>query len=90
MVDEMVDEIVDEIDASGPRGPRDSDGGPAGGPAATILRAAESADLVVVGSRGRGGLKGLFLGSVSRQVVHHSPCPVLVVPPTVGDAERRT
>ena len=85
----MVDEIIDEIDTTGLTGPVTRTV-TTGGPAATILRAAEAADLVVVGSRGRGGLKGLILGSVSRQVVHHAPCPVLVVPPTVGDAERKT
>jgi nucleotide-binding universal stress UspA family protein len=49
-------------------------------PARAILSAAEGAWLVVVGSRGRGAVKGLVLGSVSQNVVHHSPCPVLIVP----------
>lgn len=51
-----------------------------GRPAEVVLDAAKSADLVVVGTRGRGGFAGLLLGSVSTQVVHHSPCPVVVVP----------
>ncbi|MEM9507823.1 MAG: universal stress protein [Cyanobacteria bacterium P01_E01_bin.35] len=38
-----------------------------------------SADLVLVGSRGLKGLKGMFLGSVSNYVTHHSPCSVLIV-----------
>lgn len=49
-------------------------------PAKALLAEAAEADLVVVGSRGRGGFKGLMLGSVSDQVVTHSPCPVVVIP----------
>lgn len=52
-----------------------------GGAASAILEAAKGAELVVVGSRGLGGFKGLLLGSVSHQVTHHAPCPVVVVPP---------
>jgi nucleotide-binding universal stress UspA family protein len=49
------------------------------GPAATVLvDAAEDADLLVVGSRGKGGLVGLLLGSVSQQVAQHAPCPVVI------------
>ncbi len=51
------------------------------GPAARILLdVARGADLLVVGSRGRGGFRGLLLGSTSHQSISHAPCPVVVVP----------
>ena len=37
-------------------------------------------DLIVMGTRGRTGLKGLFIGSVAQKVIAVAPCPVLVVP----------
>lgn len=49
-------------------------------PANTLLEKAETAQLVVVGSRGRGGFRGLLLGSTSQALIYHSPCPVAVVP----------
>lgn len=36
-------------------------------------------DLIVIGSRGLGAIKGLVLGSVSNYVVHRAPCPVMVI-----------
>lgn len=44
-----------------------------------ILEQAKGADLVVVGPRGRGGISGLLLGSVTERVVSHATCPVVVV-----------
>ncbi len=54
-----------------------------GDPGDMIVEAAEAehADLVVVGSHGRGAVGRFFLGSVSDHVVRHAPCPVLVVRP---------
>jgi nucleotide-binding universal stress UspA family protein len=51
-----------------------------GSPGATLVAEGRNADLVVVGSRGLGGFKGLLLGSVSHQVLTHASCPVVVVP----------
>jgi nucleotide-binding universal stress UspA family protein len=51
------------------------------GQAADVLVAeAREADLLVVGSRGLGGFKGLLLGSVGQQCAHHATCPVTIVP----------
>lgn len=51
-----------------------------------IVEAVErlGADLLVTGSRGLGRVEGLLLGSVTNQLVKHSPCSVLVVKPTEG------
>lgn len=54
--------------------------------APALLDAGKRADLLVVGSRGRGGFRGLLLGSVSSQVVQHTPCAVAVIP---GDERGR-
>ena len=48
-------------------------------PAPALVAAAEGADLLVVGSRGRGGFQGLLLGSVSQYCTRHATCSVVVV-----------
>jgi nucleotide-binding universal stress UspA family protein len=54
-----------------------------------LLRAAVSADLVVLGSRGHGRAEDLLIGSVSQHVVRHAPVPVVVVRPTHAPGSRR-
>lgn len=49
--------------------------------AEVLLAQAANAQLVVVGTGGRGALTGLVLGSVSQALLHHAPCPVAVVRP---------
>jgi nucleotide-binding universal stress UspA family protein len=47
--------------------------------ARVLLDAAHGADLLVVGSHGHGGFRGMLLGSVSQHCVQHSSCPVVVI-----------
>lgn len=51
-----------------------------GSPAALLTEFSTAVDLVVVGTRGRGGFAGMLLGSTSQTVLHHSTCPVMTVP----------
>ena len=60
-----------------------------GDAAAELVAACWDADLLVVGSRGHGPLKGLVLGSVSRACLAHAPCPVVVVRPQPEEATPR-
>jgi nucleotide-binding universal stress UspA family protein len=54
-----------------------------GSPADVLARVLEDehADLLVVGTRGRGAMRSVLLGSVSHEMLAISPCPVVVVPP---------
>ncbi len=52
-----------------------------GWPQDVLVEEAKGAILMVVGRRGQGALASLLLGSVSRYVADHAPCPVVVVPP---------
>ena len=59
-----------------------------GAPAAVLIDASRDADLLVVGTRGRGGLTEMLLGSVSEHCVHQAGCAVVVVRHRV-DATKR-
>ena len=50
-----------------------------------LLKAAETASLLVLGTRGRGAFAGMLLGSVSQHCVAHARCPVVVIPPGEQD-----
>jgi nucleotide-binding universal stress UspA family protein len=52
-----------------------------GGARDALLTAARDAQMLIVGSRGRGGIRGMLLGSVSQALICHAPCPIGVVHP---------
>jgi nucleotide-binding universal stress UspA family protein len=59
-----------------------------GAAGAALAQASKNSRLLVVGSRGHGGVQELLLGSVSHQCALHACCPVLIVPPGVDDRPR--
>jgi nucleotide-binding universal stress UspA family protein len=76
MQDEVVGTVSDSVDTAGVRIEQRLLKGRA---AETLIAAAEGADMLVVGSRGRGGFRGMLLGSVSQQISHHATCPVVII-----------
>lgn len=46
-----------------------------------LLEHGAHAGLLIVGSRGRGGISGMLLGSTSRALIHHAPCPLFIARP---------
>ena len=79
--DRFINEVVDAVTAGldGPL-PRIERVSYYGHPGRWLVDLSDEVDLLVVGSRGLGGFKGLLLGSVGSYVVHHAHCPVVVVP----------
>jgi nucleotide-binding universal stress UspA family protein len=76
MQDEVIATVSDTVDTAGVRIEQKLLKGRA---ADTLIAAAEGADMLIVGNRGRGGFRGLLLGSVSQQIAHHATCPVVIV-----------
>jgi nucleotide-binding universal stress UspA family protein len=56
-----------------------------GAPAEALVDACKDVDLLVLGSRGYGPIGRVLLGSVSREVAKHTPCPLLVIPRSAQD-----
>ena len=52
-----------------------------GTPADALIAASKGAELVVVGTHGRGPVRQFLMGSVSQAVIRHAKCPVVVMPP---------
>jgi nucleotide-binding universal stress UspA family protein len=89
----VVEDVLAEVPVSGVPGIRDVAVTlyvSAGPPAQALLDRSEGAVLLVVGSRGRGGMRSAVLGSVALHCVTHAPCPVVVVhpAPVVGQPPR--
>jgi nucleotide-binding universal stress UspA family protein len=75
---EEADAVIDQLGQPAP--PQVNIMAVTGSAAQELLIAAKDADLLVVGSRGAGGLARLVMGSVSSQVAQHAQCPVVIVP----------
>lgn len=76
--EDLVAKVISQLD--GAPAPRIAVRVVSGFPARELIEASRNSDLLVVGSRGGGGFTRLMLGSVSSQIVHHTACPVVVVP----------
>ncbi|MFP3395022.1 universal stress protein [Brevibacterium sp. H602] len=61
-----------------------------GQPAEVLVRASDTAEVLVIGSRGRGGFAGLLLGSTSQSVLPYSQCPTMVVRVARDHGRRKT
>ena len=60
-----------------------------GDPAVELASASRELDLLVCGSRGRGPLRAVLLGSVTERLIRGAGCPVVIVPRPTGQPRRR-
>lgn len=88
-LDSALEDIAPDVEAAGADGRAVTGRLLEGAPGATLVSESKNATIVVVGRHGRRSLGRLLLGSVSRHVADHAECPVVVVPPTAGQAEDR-
>ncbi|MCP4226212.1 MAG: universal stress protein [Actinomycetia bacterium] len=77
---QLVERVVSETVPEDSDGPKVMISVHHGHPGRVLIDESAGADLIVVGSRGFGGFRGLLLGSVSTYVVHHATCPVVIMP----------
>lgn len=82
ILQDALDEVVGDV--AGDDGPTIDTEVRMGHVGEALIELSTDADLLVVGTRGYGGFRGLLLGSVSTYIVHHARCPVTIVPPTTG------
>lgn len=75
-----LDRSVDEVQEQMPGAPSVERLVQRGLPSEALCAAAADADLIVVGSHGHGAVHDKLVGSTSERVIHHAPCPVVVVP----------
>jgi nucleotide-binding universal stress UspA family protein len=82
------DDAVKEILAEGPTPPEVLREVVQATASEALIEASQGAELIVVGTHGRGPVKSFLLGSVSLSVIRHASCPVVVMPPV--SAQPRT
>jgi nucleotide-binding universal stress UspA family protein len=77
---QVLDTAIDRVEKETPNHPRFLRQVVAGVPGPTLATLADGADMLVVGSRGLGAIRGFLLGSVSQHCTTHAMSPVVVVP----------
>lgn len=82
-----VAKIVADLGLSGTSDPPTAAIAVEGASAVVLIEQSKDAELLVVGSRGLGGFRGMLLGSVSQHCVTHAHCPVVVIRLSEAEAE---